>query len=96
MVTSEKLLANSPLLIQDKQSTTSVVPKQRSFMSEKSDPLPIKYCKYHLFNKCRHTQGQCHHTHDIKQAKVISCRKMNASNPDIDRMINIIKDNPQV
>ncbi len=63
-------------------------------MSEESDPLPTKYCKYHLFGRCK--AAQCHHTHDIANAKVISCRKMNASNADIDRTINIIKDNPQV
>ena len=64
-------------------------------MSGKSEPLPIKYCKYHLFGRCKALQS-CHHSHDISKAKVISCRKMSATNHDIDRMINIIKDNPQV
>lgn len=59
-----------------------------------NNPLPLKYCKYYLFGRCK--AAKCHHTHDISKAKVISCRKMNASNNDIDRTIDIIKDNPQV
>ena len=56
--------------------------------------LPTKYCKYHLFGRCK--ASICHHTHDLHQAKVISCRKMNANTNDIDRIIQIIKDNVQV
>ena len=94
MVNRQKLLTHSPEFVPDKESTTFVVAKRRSFMSDESGPLPVKYCKYHLFGRCK--ASQCHHTHDIVKAEVLSCRKMNASNQDIDRMIDIIKDNPQV
>eukprot|EP00485_Elphidium_margaritaceum_P003402 CAMPEP_0202695670 /NCGR_PEP_ID=MMETSP1385-20130828/9216_1 /ASSEMBLY_ACC=CAM_ASM_000861 /TAXON_ID=933848 /ORGANISM="Elphidium margaritaceum" /LENGTH=271 /DNA_ID=CAMNT_0049351741 /DNA_START=54 /DNA_END=869 /DNA_ORIENTATION=- len=59
-----------------------------------ANTLPTKYCKYFLFNRCK--SSLCNHTHRIQEAQVMSCRKMNASNADLDRVLKTIKANPQI